>query len=344
VKNRTPPEASLTFAVDPKNEALTVQISGEHYTLMTRFETVDHESEFWRALKARRVPVKFAYTGEAAYTLDRVAAQDGYKSVAGTTELEVSALETVTRPQSRASWPVCDVGPGNALHSNRFLQFMQNAGYKVGAYLGLDFSSSLLNIAIQRLSESFPEVTFAGSVWDFEASPTVAIANWRPRNESVLISLLGQTLGNPDDPVAVLRNLHASSLSDDILLIGVSLLGNQNDDEILSPYRNDIFRDAILRPLQMMGLDPSHGEFRLSFRREKAAVIGYFVFNTAATLERHGEHCKFEKGEKIECFFSRRFLSGELESMLAASRWNVHSSTYDRSRSHVVVASTCGQT
>lgn len=307
--------------------------------MIPAFECADHEFKFWQAMKTQRVPVKFAYAGSAAETHDRSAALTTYQALARATRTEVAALNYAIPPGGKEELAICEIGPGNAIHSIQFLHALQNSGYVLHSYLGLDFSASLLKIAIERLMASFHSFPFWSATWDFEAGPAPAISHWRPVRGRILLPFLGQTLGNSENAHLVLSNVHASTQPGDILLTGVALLGDQSEDQILSSYRSDLFTKAVLEPLRMAGVDPASGEFCLGFSREQRAVIGEFLFHNKSVLEHRGEHFTFEAGDAIQCFFSRRFLTGELEGILRQTLWSVLGSTFDEDHSHVVVAS-----
>ena len=306
---------------------------------MSGFESLAHERECWRALTQRRMPNKFSYTAIAENIHDRKASLAGYQSVAEAAEGAASALMTAFRPDERHDLALCDVGPGNAVQSVQFLKALQAAAYQVRSWLGLDFSSSLLQLAIERVSKTFPHLSVASGVWDFEAGPTAAIGDWRTPGGPIVLALLGHTLASPSDPVSVLKGFHDSCNVDDFLLIHARLKGGLTEDEIVSYYRKTMSVPAIMKPFQLLGIEPAFGELRLCFSRERAAVIGEFILNEQVTLNHDGESCVFAKGEKIECFFSRRFFPDEVERMLATAGWKVQSSTYDKTHSQVFVVS-----
>lgn len=301
------------------------------------FESEPQADEFWRALKRRQLPLKFAYAGAAAHTHDQLAQSAGYHSVAGEVATEIAVL---TSTFAAEPWPTqfCDIGPGNAFHSRAFLQGCERLGRLPKRYLGLDFSATLLGIATARIREQFSALDVASATYDFEAGPTDAIGRWR-LSGPVLVTLTGHTLGNPEDPAAVLRAIRASASSADTLLVGVALLNTHDIDLILSPYRTDVFRRAALEPLHMVGVSADEaGRFEVSFDQERRAVLGHFVFVRSVTIQRRAEAITFRHGDRVACFLSRRFDRDEVRGLVRDAGWREVALEADWTGAHLVLA------
>lgn len=302
---------------------------------MSGFENEEHIVEFLAALTEKSIPLKFAYTGSAAFTHDTLARQASYKEVVGSTDLEVSALCQAALPQSFPTH-MCDVGPGNGLHSSLLIERLLAEGYPLKKYLALDFSSTLLGICAVEFGKRFPELELVSATWDFETGPTSAISQWRGITP-VLVLLTGHTLGNPEDPPGVLRNISASCASGDYFLIGVALMTKGIQEEaLLSTYRNEMFKAAALEPLRMAGIPVDQGEFSLHFSGELNAIVGIFTCGAPVTVEHGPALVTLARGEQVRCFISRRFNDDEVKAMLGDAGWEVLSTSYDDAGAHGV--------
>jgi len=224
------------------------------------FETEEHRNEFIDHLARRILPLKFAFAGSATLTYDQFGLSSGYQQVVDATVPEVEALLSVLRknPTTRVVRQICEVGPGNGIHTRAFLRQLHRRGIDPARYLGLDFSLTLLHLAASRIPHELPlQITL--KTWDFERHPSLAISKWRKPEDPVLVLLLGHTLGNPEDPVRALRNLRQSCTTGDYLLLSVALHTNSvTVDEVLAPYQTEAFRLAAIEPLRIVGL-PTRG-------------------------------------------------------------------------------------
>jgi L-histidine Nalpha-methyltransferase len=301
---------------------------------MRGFECKEHETEFWSALKEGSLPLKFAFSGDGAYAHNRLANQSSYRQIAGFAKIEVDPLVDYFAKHEPIS-QLCDIGPGNGIHSGAFLDAMLKNNYPIERYLALDFSKTLLEIDTGYLKKKFPYIGIDSSTWDFERGPTKAISDWR-NNNKVLTTLTGHTLGNPKNPFEVLRNIFLSSLPGDNFQLGVALIYDEKPDHFLENYQNDIFKAAVLEPLKMAGIDIECGEFRLSFSKEEKSIIGVFVFCESTAVEYNSEAISFKKGDRIHCFTSIRFEDSDVSYLLKKSGWNILEIAYSDQKTHAI--------
>lgn len=303
---------------------------------MYGFESQQHEESIWRALKARVVPLKFAYAGSAAHTHNRLASQGSYQHVAIATDAEVHSAVGLLGSRI-ADISICEIGPGNGIHTVAFLRAFRQAGALVPGYLGLDFSKELLDILKTRLQHDEPGLATHFHAWDFETEPTSVIGAWRRMSATLLIMMIGHTIGNPESPVSCLRNLYASAQPGDFLLLSAMLRGTDTPANLVQPYLNDVFTAAALEPLRMCGLNLAEGKFRARWDESASSVIGEFVLDIAQSVSHRGETLQFEPGSTIRCFLSRRFQENEIVAILSDAGWVVMGCCLSQDASHVAV-------
>lgn len=277
------------------------------------------------------VPLKYAYTGSAAYTHDALARTEGYATVVGAASFEAETLLGVLG--DRPSDQVAEVGVGNGTHTVAFLSALTAAAAPERMrYLGLDFSTTLLGLALPRIAAAFPGLDRTSGHWDLEEGRTRLISAWRGATGPVLVCLLGHTLGNLEDPEQALRNLASSTLPDDILLLGLNLMPQDADEEaVLAPYLNDVFRAAVLEPLCATSL--TEDSLRLGLRTRGRAVIGEATF--AEPVSVHGYD--FTAHSTVRCFLSARYLVEEPLRLLRSAGWRVSGWAVDESATHMAV-------
>jgi L-histidine N-alpha-methyltransferase len=296
------------------------------------FEDPSHRVMVLSAIENGALPLKFAYVGSGAWAHDTLAKSIAYKHVVGSARHEAAILRTVNslRPAIKQ---IVEIGPGNGQHTTAFITKLAAAGYVCERYLGLDFSRTLLTIAVPsiRSSQSNKFAVTAG-LWDVEQRATGQIENWRVGEDPVVVCVLGQTLGNVENPGNVLTNLRRSLRAGDLLLLGLAprLIG-ASSDTYLMPYRSRVFRRAALEPLQIVGVDLKQIVFRL--RYEDNAVKAYAVFKQRVRVD----GMTLERGHVVRCFLSRRFQPQDVRVLLESSGWLPQRSELDDSGEHFAV-------
>lgn len=299
------------------------------------FESSRHGSSVVRCIGEGVLPLRYAYAGSAAYTHDRLATADGYRSVIGSVELEVRALES--DGFAAAALPrVVEIGPGNGVHTVALLRSLAARGTACRHYLGLDFSATLLGLACDRIRDAFgAAVSLQSAVWDMEAGRSARIERWRHglgRGGPVLACMLGHTLGNVESGEQVLRHVHASLRPGDVLVAGVTLQPPEADHAaVLAPYQTDVFRAAAIEPLRAAGI--AAGDLDFDVHYADGAVIGEAVFLRKVRIG----PLIVPSGHVLRCFCSRRFAMNEVLSLLERAGFRVRAAIVDDQKEHAVV-------
>ena len=280
------------------------------------FESAAHRAEFAGCLQDRYLPLKFAYTGTAAVAHSRFARSTGYRDVTGPVDAEAKALLAETPVMSGQ---LAEVGPGTGVHSGELLRALADSHATPHRYLALDFSSTLLGLALDHLAKSAVRPgQLSRATWDIEAGPTQHITEWRADGEPIALGFLGNTLGNVEDPQDVLTHLALSSRSGDVLALSVTLRSqHRNENEVLAPYRNRVFRSAALESFRLAGIAPDDLLFTVSY--QDGSVIGM----AECVKPVYFDGIEIDRGEHIRCFLSRRFTVEQVRTLLEASGWLV---------------------
>lgn len=299
------------------------------------FENATHGAAVVRCIGQGVLPLRFAYAGSAAYTHDRLATSDGYRSVIRSVQLEIRAFEGDGLAGPALSRAV-EIGPGNGVHTVALLRSLAARGMRCRHYLGLDFSATLLGLACDRIRDAFGgAVSLQSAVWDMEAGRSARIDRWRlglGRDAPVLACMLGHTLGSVESAEQVLAHVHSSLRSADLLVAGVTLPPTGDDHaSTLAPYRTDIFRAAAVEPLRAAGVAASDLDFDV--RYAEGAVIGEAVFLRKVRLG----PIIVPSGHVLRCFRSRRFGLEEVRGLLERTGFRVRSMVVDDQQQHAVM-------
>ena len=261
------------------------------------------------------IPLKFAYTGPAVQKHLNLAKLDSYKEVTDAATVEAALVK-----MQKAMPAICDIGPGDGQHSQAFLRQLMKQGRTTPDYLGLDFSDELATVAESRIRPALTP-TIAFKHWDVEAAPTNTIRTFTGAPQKTIVTFLGQTLGNVENPLQTLQNVRDSVAPGDQLLLSVALQSpTRTSADYLRPYQNPTFMEAIAEPLRMVGLRVEHGELTLAY--EDNAVVGKFTLLKDQIIQHPSRPAaSLPKGTVIRCFMSRRFKQKGIEEMLNKAGW-----------------------
>ncbi|PZG13156.1 hypothetical protein C1I95_24285 [Micromonospora craterilacus] len=284
------------------------------------------------AIRAGRVPLKFAYAGSAAYTHDTYARSAGYLSMLTSARHEADALITAGVVAAGAL-AVAEIGPGNGGRSRAFLARLANRGRPCRRYLALDFSETLLGIACARLARfAGDRMSVDSGVWDIECDASGSVERWRRGPAPVVGCLLGHTLGNVEHPAAALANIGAALRPDDVLLLSVAVgPPDESAAVVLAPYRSPEFRAAALQPLLAAGLPDATLEFVLSWR--DGVAIGEAVLRRPVSMD----GATLAAGHRIRCFQSRRFRPHDVIADVGDAGWQIRDAVSAPGGNHLVV-------
>ncbi|MER5262722.1 hypothetical protein ABTZ99_11655 [Actinosynnema sp. NPDC002837] len=206
---------------------------------------------------------------------------------------------------------------------------MSGERHLVSRYLGLDFSARLVDVARSRLAPRLPEAAAFGT-WDMERRPTDRIEAWRGPG-TALVLLVGNTLGNVEDPVDTLRNVFDSCREGDVLVLGLYVAPPEGTDELPVYYSAEPIRDMIMEPLRAAGLDDSDVTFTSRFVDDEVVV------NARLNRDVRPLGVPLSRGEKLRCFRSRRFRPAGVREVLRGTGWEVVEHDVDAAIGHMVV-------
>jgi uncharacterized SAM-dependent methyltransferase len=286
------------------------------------FESEDQLRAFIRALSGAAIPGKFAYVGEAAATYNAHALTQEYGQVTRSTADESSLLLEVWGQELNSIRTLADVGPGNGLHCADLLQRLSaTANWLPSKYLAIDYSLHMAEIAKQNMKRLVREIQVDSILFDIESTFTQASSHLPDVLESIYF-LLGNTIGNVESISRAIEGIRSLAGNGARLLIGCALFDEYRSAEsYLKPYRLKTYIDCVLHPLMMIGVPRRLLTFSAEFNPAVRTIFTLVSFKEDFQANVLDESVSVKAGSTIRCALSRRFLPGEIPSLL--KRWNV---------------------
>jgi len=273
-------------------------------------------------IRVGEVPLKLAYCGELGEAHLRLARSEQYLTTSTSLKDEVALVVA-----GRLGNPVTliDVGVGSGTHAAALIRQLNLLELNVERYIGLDVSALLLGAAKRHIADAHRGLSCSMHVWDFEMSATdagnreieaAAKGGWSPAAQ--LGAMLGLTLGNVSNPVAVLRNIRQSLGTQSLLLLGLAS-PLASIEQMMSPYLTKTFTSAALAPYKWLGVDVSALNVDVEYR--SGSVVAAVRALDRVTIPQ--SDIRLQRGMRIIVFRSRRFRPEEVEHIAAESGWNV---------------------
>jgi uncharacterized SAM-dependent methyltransferase len=194
--------------VTPKPEFYSLYTQEQLYDIVSNLE-INHE-----------IPPQYNYFGDGANNWDdyakRLVDEEATNMLKATVELLDTNAEYIDILLARYDQiNVVDIGPGNVLPIKAFLTHLIDQG-KLGRYIGLDISPTMLTIAESNIKKWFDgQISFEGYSLDIDhdrfgnllADEYIKTNHGRTAN---VILFLGGTIANFKNPDTVLRSIHDS--------------------------------------------------------------------------------------------------------------------------------------
>jgi L-histidine Nalpha-methyltransferase len=299
------------------------------------FESGGQLKEFIEALSGAAVPGKFAYVGEAAATYNAHALTREYSQVTRSVADESSLLREVWGPELNSISTLVDVGPGNGLHSVALLRrLLATANWSSRRYLAVDYSMHMAELAKRNMKRLIPEIQVNSILYDIERTFTQA-SSYLPNVLESIYFLLGNTIGNVESISRAIKGIRSLAGSGARLLIGCALFEEHRSAEsYLKPYWMNTYRDCVLHPLVMIGVPRHIMAFAVEFDPDTRTISTLARFQEDFRANILDESVVVRAGSTIRCALSRRFLPGEIPSLLRRLNVSVLGMTEDLPNGH----------
>jgi len=207
---------------------------------------------------------------------------------------------------------VIDLGCGDGKKAVLFIEKFKGKRIR---YCPVDISSYMVNKAIDkisRLSNVEEVVEFQWNISDFENLENITFLLRQGEYSKNLILLLGNTLGNFEIN-ELLYEIRSSMKEGDFLLIGNGL-NNEDQESILSSYRDPAQDNFLEKIPRQLGLDKDEVEYNVRFKNSR--VEAFYTIKKDKVIEFQRKKVTFNKGDQIIVAVSYKYNESEFVSFL----------------------------
>jgi L-histidine N-alpha-methyltransferase len=207
-------------------------------------------------------------------------------------------------------------------------------------YLPIDVSRSAVVQSAERLLHAFPELTVTAFVADYQAGLRAVRGERVPPGVRTLALFLGSTIGNldPDDRIALLREIRGILRPGDGLLLGVDL---RKSASVLLPAYDDALGVTAAFNLNLLsrinrelggGFDLGAFRHQARWNREQGRIEMHLesLREQTVSIRDAGLEVRFAAGETIHTESSYKLDSAQVAEMAEASGFTLRRTWTDR--------------
>jgi len=282
--------------------------------MKSNFESKNHKKDFFNFLREGAVPLKYAYSGSGTFKHNKLASRGSYHHAVTGKLGQYSYIEKRFKSE-RVN--LIEIGSGNGISSVNLITTLKKSGINIAKYVGIDFSKNLMNICKKRIDEFFPELppSFYQSDIEIEIKNNIKKV-FSKSDKTNLVFMIGNTLGNVENPIKTLSNIESILKVGDYFVIGVSLLKDDQNYDYVKDYLNKVFYDACIEPFKMAGMWNKTDKLEIIFDKDIPAILGLYYPSKDLLIKEGNDKFIIKANSKIRCFMSRRFTIDGLNNLL----------------------------
>lgn len=204
---------------------------------------------------------------------------------------------------------IIDLGCGDGVKASILIQGLRE---KLDIrYCPIDISAFMVREAIKTIKSVGLDqiIKFKWNVSDFENLENVVPLLQEPPFEQNVFLLLGNTFGNFDCN-AITHSISQSMLANDYLLVGNSLIVDENGDPSNS-YNDRMVSDFLVKVLEQIGLSEEDVTYGTKFANSR--VECFFKLNADKEIDYLGKRLSFKAGDIILVAYSYRYQQKDFE-------------------------------
>lgn len=267
----------------------------------------------------RWLPARFLYDAKGSALFEQICGLPEYyltRTESSILQRSASVIREITGPVT-----LIELGSGSAVKTDHLLAAYSEHHDEI-RYVPVDVSASILEVAADRIEETFPSVDVAGVHGQYEAAFPL-LAQYAP----TMLLFLGSTIGNMNhaETISFWRRISAAMEDGSYVLLGVDLV---KDRAVLEAAYNDaagvtaaFTRNLFARLNRELdaGLDVDRIEHMATWNAAWQRIEISARFQTTQTLHVSplGRDFCIEAGEHIMTEISRKFTLRGLEDYLA---------------------------
>jgi uncharacterized SAM-dependent methyltransferase len=177
-------------------------------------------------------------------------------------------------------------------------------------YCPIDISSYMVTKAAEKIRhlKLSRVLEFRWNISDFENLTNIMPLIRDPKFNRNLLLLLGNTFGNFDKQ-DILNSIAKSMKKEDILIIGNSLR-EQNEEDLIKPYKNTLLDDFLMFVVNQIGLDKKDVQYDVRFKNSRVEMTYRLLKDKS--ISHLGREVNFKKGDVLVVCVSLRYSEKEL--------------------------------
>ena len=281
----------------------------------------------------RWLPARLLYDAPGSALFEAICEQPEYYLTRSETEILsrfAPAIRHLTGPVT-----LIELGSGSSVKTDHLLRAYAEDGGEV-RYVPVDVSDSILQVAAERIEETFPSVNVARVHGEYERAFPL-LEHYAPS----MLLFLGSTIGNLNqaEALAFWRRVAAAMPEGSYVLLGADLV---KDPEILEAAYNDaagvtvaFTRNLFARMNRELGsaldVDAIDHVARWNAEWQRMEIFGAFRTAQTVAVRPLGRQFPIAAGERVMTEISRKFVLERLEQYLDCFGFElVHTFTDDR--------------
>jgi uncharacterized SAM-dependent methyltransferase len=273
--------------------------------------TKTQELELLSSLESRaESPLKFGYIGEGYNNWIKIAqkSRENHELEFEEDSLKKESLPFIFREINKDTDTVniIDFGCGDGVPMLPIFEYLNKLSIRNINYIPVDISQAMLDGATKNIKDDF--------------------------------FLLGNTIGNFDNTEKVLSNLKMSMFSDDHLIIGNQISNLINTAKIIQYYQDETKFNFFVRVLQNYGMKCEPQEYIARWNEKKKQIEGFLVLKEDKTITIADRTLKFEKGEEILLYISKKYIEESIVEMLNRAGFRIDLFTTNKKKDNCIIS------
>jgi len=283
----------------------------------------------------KQISSRYFYDAEGSRLFEAIMGLQEYYPTECEREILATHADRLVRAFGDGHFNLAELGPGNGMKTKLLLRAAQARGASF-RYLPIDISSDAVEHLMAALDAEFPDITVEGLVGDYFEG-----LHWLKKSHPgrTVVLFLGSNVGNFSRAEArvFLHSLWNALNDGDRVLIGFDL--KKDIDVMLHAYNDSqgVTRDFNLNLLRRINrelggnFDLDRFRFFSTYDVFGGSMNSYLVSQEKQEvfIEAIGQSFEFKPWEPIRTEFSYKYLESDIESLAAATNFEVVEKFYD---------------
>lgn len=278
---------------------------------MHKKSSLSTEDSITQEILSGNLSSKYAYLGSGYAVHLKHASSSNYVEHANAAKEISEQIFLAVGPRIN-SW--FDLGPGDGYKTQQIYKNLIKRKVSIDELHLIDISREAIENVSRKLELQEKSTMLKTGVFDleFHISEFLGIENNNRRSGRNLLTLLGNTIGNLASDTNFIISLANELKTDDVVIFTCAKRIDERISNEVQNYRTEVFRDGILTPFRLVGLDLNTVHFESIWIEREGRYVSVVTFLAEQPL---GEY-SIPTGHKVECFTSRRYTKSNILRLL----------------------------